>query len=743
MVHRAQGGDSAAFAELVYAFQDIAVAYATWLLRDFHLAEDAVQEAFVDAHRLLGTLRDPGAFPQWFRTIVFKHCDRLTRRKGRWLTGLDAALNIASDEPTPHERIELREVRDSVRAAVASLSESEQQVVLLYYMGDHSQQAIADFLDITPNAVKTRLYSARRRLKSHMANIEKDLNAARPSGDPAFAERVRRLIQPEPLKQNKPWLWSPGIGTDVWEMFMACMTGDLETVKKLVAKDPSLIRSHYEYRTPLSFAVRENQLAVAEFLIDHGALNVGLGEPLEMARDREYVEMEQLLARKLAELNGASTKGDAVAAAIRAYDPQTVRELIDASPELVHAGDNSSNQPIHWATMTRQLDVIDMLVDRGADLDARRADGARPIYLTNGDYGYRGWRDVPSHVKTTPHEVYTHLVARGANVDIWMAAAKGDIDRVRELLDRDPSLVNRSNEYNSYYIGCGSPLRNAASAGHMDIVRLLLDRGADPNLPAEGIAPNGWAMYSAVFHGHYEIAKLLLERGANPDAPVESSADAVWIAIRNDDRRMIELLAKHGATWEIPIGLDWSLTYHDIVATGLKRSVEVMGFFGDVGAAERLFKADPSRADDSEALRAAATNGHEEFVRLMLRYQPDLAKRVVVSRPREMAELLFAHGMDPNHANWVRRTPLHHFASDGDIESAALYLDHGADIHARDVEDRSTPLAFAARRGKLEMVKFLLQRGAQPQHPDDPSWATPVAWATRRGHTAIVKLLTG
>ncbi|HJU73715.1 MAG TPA: sigma factor, partial [Gemmatimonadaceae bacterium] len=66
VVHRAQGGDSAAFAELVYAFQDIAVAYATWLLRDFHLAEDAVQEAFVDAHRLLGTLRDPGAFPQWF-----------------------------------------------------------------------------------------------------------------------------------------------------------------------------------------------------------------------------------------------------------------------------------------------------------------------------------------------------------------------------------------------------------------------------------------------------------------------------------------------------------------------------------------------------------------------------------------------------------------------------------------------------------------------------------------------------
>ena len=109
------------------------------------------------------------------------------------------------------------------------------------------------------------------------------------------------MIQPEALKQQKPWLWSPGIGTDVWAMFCACITGDLETVKQLVAKDPSLVRAHYEYRTPLSFAVRENQLAVADFLLDHGAEPLALGDVMEMARDRGYAEMTQLLERKLAE----------------------------------------------------------------------------------------------------------------------------------------------------------------------------------------------------------------------------------------------------------------------------------------------------------------------------------------------------------------------------------------------------------------------------------------------------------
>ena len=67
-------------------------------------------------------------------------------------------------------------------------------------------------------------------------------------------------------------------------------------------------------------------------------------------------------------------------------------------------------------------------------------------------------------------------------------------NRVRELLDQDPSLANRNSDYNSYYLGSGSPLKNAAAKGHIEIIKLLLERGADPNLPQEGIAPQGHAL---------------------------------------------------------------------------------------------------------------------------------------------------------------------------------------------------------------------------------------------------------
>src|SRR4029078_10630131 len=106
-------------------------------------------------------------------------------------------------------------------------------------------------------------------------------------------------------------------------------------------------------------------------------------------------------------------------------------------------------------------------------------------------------------------------------------------------------------------------------------------------------------------------------------------------------------------------------------------------------------------------------------------------------KPRAMAEFLFAHGMDPDRPNWVRATPLHHFASHGDIEAAALYLDHGPNIGAEEGEWRSTPLARAAEAGRTRMVEYLLRRGARVDPIGGPAWARPIAWAARRGTSEI------
>jgi ankyrin repeat protein len=535
------------------------------------------------------------------------------------------------------------------------------------------------------------------------------------------------MIQPEALTKDEPLFWSPGKGRDVWEMFCAAIKGDLEAIKQLVDRDPSLVRSQYEYRTPLSFAVRHNQLAVATYLLEHGA-TFAFGDLLEMASDRGYAEMQRLLATARGISHDPASGGEVIAAAIRQRDLAGVRNLLASDAALVHAKDARTNQPIHWAVMTRQLDMIDELLASGADINIPRGDGALPIQLSNGDYHFRGWRDVPQNWPTTPSEVRAHLCARGAYVDICTACFMGDLERVRELLNHDPSLANRPSGYVTYYACSGTPLRNAAAAGHIEIVKLLLQCGADPNLPEEHIAPRGHALHSAVCNGHIEIVKLLLEHGAYPSVEVESSADTLSAALGScgyaseRNKPMVDLLCSYGAA----------------------RPVHLLAHCNDLQTAAAVFAANPALADNADALGSAAQ--HEAFLRLMLRYQPDLPKRRSVGgKTRELTELLFQHGMDPNKPNWLHITPLHYFAESGDLENAAVFIDHGADLNARDEEFCSTPLGWAARRGKTRMVEFLLRRGAKPNLPGDAAHlagARPLQWAIRRGHDEIVQILT-
>ena len=97
--------------------------YAYSVLGDFHWAQDAAQEAFIEAYRHLPQIREPAAFASWLRKIVFKHCDRLTRNRNIKTVPLQAALEIPSGEGNPAEVAEEKEMKDKAEAMQSEVME--------------------------------------------------------------------------------------------------------------------------------------------------------------------------------------------------------------------------------------------------------------------------------------------------------------------------------------------------------------------------------------------------------------------------------------------------------------------------------------------------------------------------------------------------------------------------------------------------------------------------------------------
>lgn len=184
-----------AFEGLVRLFQNMAFARAYAVLGDFHLAEDAAQEAFVTAWRKLPQLRDAEAFPGWLGRIVQTECGRLTRGKRIRATTLADAPDTAARGATLQTVVEAEALKKAVAEAVRRLPPAERVVTVLFYFDGRSHREIAEFLRVPRTTVAKRLHTARQRLKGlGMGKLRGEFEDRRPSRDAAFADKVRRGI---------------------------------------------------------------------------------------------------------------------------------------------------------------------------------------------------------------------------------------------------------------------------------------------------------------------------------------------------------------------------------------------------------------------------------------------------------------------------------------------------------------------------------------------------------------------
>ena len=419
-----------------------------------------------------------------------------------------------------------------------------------------------------------------------------------------------------------------------------------------------------------------------------------------------------------------------LADAIRSRDIAKVRQMLEQRPELVHldAGESDEHRALHYAVLARSVELVRLFMQYGAD-------------PKKGIYPHR---DATSAFTLATDRGYDEIVA---------AIKEEEARRPREKpLKGVPEP------------GGESELMKAVKKNKLDVVARLLAEGVDPNermtLPGvdEAFFTAGGPLHFCATHERLEMAKLLLEAGADPNAHVYAGGSAMNRAYTARNAEMIELLAGYG---------------------GVPDAISV-AIVGDVQGARRILEDEAAgtlhpavgTAVAADMLWGAAGVGGTEIVKLCLaridwpsddeRWYSNLREPLYIGFSKSKEERAaniecFRLILERTHADvgarrregWLGgRTLLHDLSPERHempaqdrVTIATMLLDAGASLDIRDDLLKSTPLGWACRWGRVELVELLLERGADPFEADAEPWATPRAWATKRGHKRILALL--
>jgi len=171
-VQRTLDGDPQAFGELVQSYERDVFNLAYRMLNERGEAEDAAQEAFLRAYANLDRYDQNRSFKTWLLSITSNHCiDRLRRRRLTWLS-LEEPLPphpaLTSDIPGPEQATLNNERNGLVQELLDDLSPDYRLAVVLRYWYDMSYAEIAEMLDTTESAIKSRLFRARQALANRL-----------------------------------------------------------------------------------------------------------------------------------------------------------------------------------------------------------------------------------------------------------------------------------------------------------------------------------------------------------------------------------------------------------------------------------------------------------------------------------------------------------------------------------------------------------------------------------------------
>lgn len=166
---QARRGDKVAFGKIIEAYQGPVYNLAYRMLNNSGEAEEAAQEAFIRAYTRLDSYNPNHKFSTWLLSITSNYCIDLIRKRRAILLSIDEPLPphpslMSEKSAAPEPQLVQNEQQELVRSLLAELAPEYREAVVLRYWHELSYEEIAEMMDTTVSAIKSRLFRARKQL---------------------------------------------------------------------------------------------------------------------------------------------------------------------------------------------------------------------------------------------------------------------------------------------------------------------------------------------------------------------------------------------------------------------------------------------------------------------------------------------------------------------------------------------------------------------------------------------------
>lgn len=170
----ARKGDMDAFTELVNAYQSAVYNLCYRMLGDPYEAEDAAQETFIRAYKSMKSYDQKRPFSTWILSIAAHYCIDQLRKKRLNVTNIEDSTYLAIPDPGPNPEVLLvkEEGQKRIKELLNELNETDRAIVIMFYWYEFSYVEIAEALNLTSSAVKSRIHRARAQLAKSWKDMD-------------------------------------------------------------------------------------------------------------------------------------------------------------------------------------------------------------------------------------------------------------------------------------------------------------------------------------------------------------------------------------------------------------------------------------------------------------------------------------------------------------------------------------------------------------------------------------------